>query len=86
MPTIFRRNSVIVLALAILFYWAFMFAKHDAALREVIPFGVDPYEAANAVCRCPSSASVDGQHRGTDRTSDMLLSTAQSNERGRNRR
>jgi hypothetical protein len=32
----------IVFALGSLFYWSFMFAKHDPALRDVIPFGDDP--------------------------------------------
>ena len=45
MPNDFKRNSVLCLALAAFFNWGFMFAKHDAALRGVIPFGDDPYDA-----------------------------------------
>lgn len=45
MPNDFKRNSVLCLALAAVFNWGFMFAKHDAALRGVIPFGDDPYDA-----------------------------------------
>jgi hypothetical protein len=48
MPTILKRNAVIVVALAALFFWVFMFAKHDPALRDVIPFGEDPYDAVGS--------------------------------------
>lgn len=48
MPRILKRNAVIVLGLAALFYWSFMFAKHDPALRNVIPFGDDPYDAVGS--------------------------------------
>ena len=37
-----------VLGLAVLFHWSFMFAKHNPALRDVIPFGVDPYDAVGS--------------------------------------
>jgi hypothetical protein len=30
------------------FFWSFMFAKHDPALRNVIPFGDDPYDAVGS--------------------------------------
>ena len=45
MPNHFKRNSVLCFGLAAFFNWGFMFAKHDAALRGVIPFGDDPYDA-----------------------------------------
>ncbi|AXC10601.1 hypothetical protein ACPOL_1253 [Acidisarcina polymorpha] len=45
MPKVLQRNAVIVFGLACLFYWLFMFAKHDPALLDVIPFGEDPYDA-----------------------------------------
>lgn len=48
MPGILKRNAVIVVGLAVLFYWSFMFAKHDAALRHVIPFSDDPYDAVGS--------------------------------------
>jgi hypothetical protein len=37
MPQILKRNAVIVFGLGSLFYWSFMFAKHDPALRNVNP-------------------------------------------------
>jgi hypothetical protein len=48
MPGILKRNAVIAFGLAVLFYWAFMFAKHDAAFRGIIPFGEDPYDAVGS--------------------------------------
>ena len=48
MPAALNRNSVIVFGLALLFSWSFMFAKHDPALRGVIPFGEDPYDAVGS--------------------------------------
>jgi hypothetical protein len=48
MPKVLKRNAVIVLGLAALFFWSFMFAKHDPALRNVIPFGDDPYDAVGS--------------------------------------
>ena len=45
MPTRLKGNAVVVFALAALFWWSFMLAKHDPALRNVIPFGDDPYDA-----------------------------------------
>ena len=48
MPKALKRNSVIVAGLAAIFYVSFMFAKHDPALREVIPFGEDPYDAVGS--------------------------------------
>ena len=41
MPQILKRNAVIVFGLCSLFYWSFRFAKHNPALRDVIPFGDD---------------------------------------------
>ncbi len=40
-----RRNAILVSGLALLFAWAFGFAKHDPILRTIIPFGDDPYDA-----------------------------------------
>ncbi|MFL6427269.1 MAG: hypothetical protein ACJ71S_03420 [Acidobacteriaceae bacterium] len=48
MPKVLKRNAVILLGLAALFGWSFMFAKHDPALRNVIPFGDDPYDAVGS--------------------------------------
>ncbi len=48
MAGLLKRNSVLSLALAVLFSWAFMFAKHDPALSGVIPFGKDPYDAVGS--------------------------------------
>lgn len=48
MPKVLKRNAVIVFVLGCLFYWSFMFAKHDPALRNVIPFGEDPYDAVGS--------------------------------------
>jgi hypothetical protein len=48
MRTAFKRNAIIVFALAAAFSWAFDFAKHDPALRTVIPFGDDPYDAVGS--------------------------------------
>lgn len=45
MPAADKRNAVLVCGLAATFYWVFAFAKHDPALRAVIPFGDDPYDA-----------------------------------------
>lgn len=43
-----KLNAVAVCFLAALFYWLFMFAKHNAYLRYVIPFGDDPYDAVGS--------------------------------------
>ncbi len=48
MPNTLKRNSVIAFGLALLFYGSFMFAKHDPALRGIIPFGEDPYDAVGS--------------------------------------
>ncbi|HEX7192355.1 MAG TPA: hypothetical protein VF381_12380 [Thermoanaerobaculia bacterium] len=48
MPPALKRNAIVTFALAIFFWWAFMFAKHDPALRPVIPFGEDPYDAVGS--------------------------------------
>jgi len=42
MPRTVKLNAIILLGLALLFSWAFTFAKHDPALWTVIPFGQDP--------------------------------------------
>jgi hypothetical protein len=43
-----KCNAVVVSGLGGLFYWSYMFAKHDQALRDVIPFGNDPYDAVGS--------------------------------------
>ncbi len=48
MPRNVKRNAVFVVGLAALFYWSFMFAKHDPAFRGVVPFGEDPYDAVGS--------------------------------------
>lgn len=48
MPTILKRNAIAVLGLAALFCWAFGFVKHDPRLRNIIPFGEDPYDAVGS--------------------------------------
>lgn len=48
MPISLKRNAVIVFALSGLFYWVFMFAKHSPSLRDVIPFGIDPYDSVGS--------------------------------------
>jgi hypothetical protein len=48
MPRTLKRNALIVFGLAILFWWSFMFAKHDPRLRSIIPFGDDPYDAVGS--------------------------------------
>jgi hypothetical protein len=48
MPGVLKHNAVAVFALAALLCGVFMFAKHDPALRDVIPFGDDPYDAVGS--------------------------------------
>jgi hypothetical protein len=43
-----KVNAGVVLLLAALFCWLFMFPKHDAALSMIIPFGDDPYDAVGS--------------------------------------
>ena len=43
-----KRNAIVTFALAVFFWWAFMFAKHDPTLRPLIPFGDDPYDAVGS--------------------------------------
>lgn len=45
MPLRLKINSFITIAVAAAFQWFFMFTKHNPALRPVIPFGDDPYDA-----------------------------------------
>jgi hypothetical protein len=45
MPSKFKINALIILALAALFYFFFMTAKHDPALSAVNAFAEDPYDA-----------------------------------------
>jgi hypothetical protein len=46
----FKVNSVVMLALTAAFGEFFMFAKHDAALGAIIPFGDDPYDSVGSFC------------------------------------
>ena len=48
MSTILKRNAIALLGLAAFFGWAFGFAKHDPGLRNIIPFGEDPYDAVGS--------------------------------------
>lgn len=48
MPKVLKCNAVAAFILAALFYGSFMFVKHDPALRDVIPFGEDPYDAVGS--------------------------------------
>ncbi|GAB2551057.1 hypothetical protein [Rhodanobacter koreensis] len=48
MPNSLKRNAVVVTALAMVSWCAFMFAKHDPDLRPIIPFGDDPYDAVSS--------------------------------------
>ena len=48
MPQTLKRNALIVFGFAILFWWSFMFAKHDPRFRSIIPFGDDPYDAVGS--------------------------------------
>lgn len=43
-----KINSLLVSGLALFFWWAFGFAKHDPILRNIIPFGEDPYDAVSS--------------------------------------
>jgi hypothetical protein len=43
-----RRNALFVAVLALAFCWVFEFFKHDPRLRNVIPFGEDPYDAVSS--------------------------------------
>ena len=46
----FKINSVVALALTAAFGEFFMFAKHEAALAAMIPFGDDPYDSVGSFC------------------------------------
>src|SRR5215471_20730250 len=48
MESVLKRNAVIVFGLAMVFHQFFMFMKHDDAVRDVIPFGNDPYDAVGS--------------------------------------
>lgn len=48
MPISLKRNTLLAAMLAGLFWWAFMFAKHNATLRPLIPFGDDPYDSVGS--------------------------------------
>jgi hypothetical protein len=44
-----KFNTIIVLAIALLFNRFFMFTKHDPALSAIMPFGEDPYDSTGSV-------------------------------------
>ena len=48
MPRMHKINAAVVFVVAVIFYWFFMFCKHDAALSKIIPFGDDPYDAVGS--------------------------------------
>ncbi len=48
MPIAAKRNALLVFALSCLFSWSFFFAKHSPALRHIISFGEDPYDAVGS--------------------------------------
>ncbi len=48
MPASLKRNAALVFSLEVVFYATFMFAKHAPALRSIIPFGDDPYDAVGS--------------------------------------
>lgn len=48
MPGNLKRNAVAVVLLSALLYWSFMLAKHAPSLRDIIPFGEDPYDAVGS--------------------------------------
>jgi hypothetical protein len=43
-----KLNALAVCILAALFYWLFLFAKHNSYLASMIPFGDDPYDAVGS--------------------------------------
>src|SRR5579875_1199159 len=43
-----KLNAVAVGILSAVFYWLFMFAKHNSYLRDLVPFGEDPYDAVGS--------------------------------------
>ena len=45
MTTRRKIDSLVVIGVGAAFQWFFMFTKHDPALRPIIPFGNDPYDA-----------------------------------------
>ncbi len=50
MPAKYRLNALAALALAVVFYFFFMFTKHDPALAPIIPFADDPYDSIGSFC------------------------------------
>ena len=46
----FKINALASVALALMFYWFFMFTKHDPPLAAILPFGDDPYDAIGSFC------------------------------------
>src|ERR1700721_1023691 len=61
-----KRNAILVSGLALFFWWAFGFAKHDPALRSIIPFGEDPYDAVSSfgVILCFGVGCSGGRRNG----------------------
>lgn len=45
MPKIYKINSIIIFTFAVLFYFFFMFTKHNPSLSAIIPFANDPYDS-----------------------------------------
>ena len=43
-----KINAVLILGLAVLFYWFFMYCKHNAPLAAINPFADDPYDAVGS--------------------------------------
>ena len=44
----FKRDAILVSGVAIFFWWGFGVAKHDPSLRNIIPFGEDPYDSVSS--------------------------------------
>jgi len=57
MPGRLKRSAVVVAAFAGFFYWGFMTAKHDPSLRDIVPFGEDPYDAVGSFARSARTAA-----------------------------
>jgi hypothetical protein len=45
-----KLSSLATLVFVAVFYWFFMFTKHDPSLSVIIPFGEDPYDAVGSFC------------------------------------
>lgn len=49
MPARRKLETLVVIAVAVVFQWFFMYTKHAPALRPIIPFGDDPYDALGSL-------------------------------------